>query len=203
MTMPLIEGRSVENLAGFVSERTAWQLIRDIASAMVYLYEKGLCHGDVQPSNILWDGKAFLLGDWGACQRLGDQHVEADLDSYQYCAPEKIRTEKSDIWSLGASVFFLVMGVPVFSGLGGKAQKKDSDVPLMRKAFPELSSCVKACLSYCPEDRPSAEELCNLAKEQLKRCESEFPVRPLKPSTQPSASDPHADFWPEPMIDSL
>ena len=203
MTMPFVEGRSVDNLSGFVSERTAWQLILDISSAMVYLYGKGLCHGDVKPSNILWDGKSFLLGDWGACCKLGGKVHEADLSSFQYCAPERNKTEKSDIWSLGASAFFLVMGTPVFGGMGGKAQKKDSDVPLMRKTLPELSECVKSCLAYCPEERPSAEDLAAIARKQIKRCESDVPIRPLKPSTQPSASDPYADFWPEAMIDTL
>ena len=202
MTMPFLEGRSVENLAGFVSERIAWQLMRDIASVMVYLYGKGLCHGDIKPSNILWNGKDFLLGDWGACCRLGDKTLESDQSSFQYCPPEKNKTDKSDIWSLGASVFFLVMGSPVFSGLGGRAQKKESNVPLMRKSLPELSACIKACLSYFPEDRPSAADLVAIAEEQLKRCDSQRPVRQLKPYSQPSISDPHADFWPEVMIDT-
>jgi len=203
MTMPFLEGRSVENVAGFVTERTAWQLIRDIASALAYLDGEGLCHGDVKPSNILWDGKVFRLGDWGACFKRGEAPAEADRSSFRYAAPEKDRTEKSDIWSLGASVFFLVMGVPVFCGLGGKAQKKDSDIPLMRKSLPALSACVKSCLAYAPEERPSAVDLAALAGEQIRRCGSDVPVRPLKPFTQPVSSDPSAGFWPETMIDTL
>ena len=203
MTMPYMEVRSVDNVAGFISEKTAWRLIRDIASALDYLHGKGVCHGDIKPSNILSDGESFLLGDLGSCFKLGEQPEIADRSSYQYVAPESSKTFKSDIWSLGASVFYMILGTPVFRGLGGKAQKKDSDVPLMRKSMPELSECVKACLAFSAGERPSAEELVRLAIQQLIRCEAATPVRPARPAERPSNADISSGFWPDKMIDTV
>lgn len=203
MVMPYLEGRSVDNIAGYVNEKTAWKLILDIASALDYMHCKGMCHADVKPSNILYGGESFLLGDLGSCFGEGEKPLASDKSSYQFCAPEKKRSFGSDIWSLGASVFYLVMGVPVFGGLGGRAQKGESDIPIMRKSMPELSGCVKRCLDYSPKMRPSAAELMALAREQLARCQALNLPRPLKAQAEPSVTDANAAFWPETMTDTL
>ncbi|MBO4447102.1 MAG: protein kinase, partial [Bacteroidales bacterium] len=162
MAMPMCEGRSVDNAAGYFSEEAAWKLMLDIGSALAYLHSLGSCHGDVKPSNILREGNEFLLADFGA-------GFGGDLSSYVFAAPEPVRTALSDIWSLGASVFNLVMGSQVFNGLGGRAQKKDSDLPFMRKSMPELSGLVMRCLSFDSSVRPFAAEIVRLAEENLKR----------------------------------
>lgn len=188
MSMPYCEGRGADNLAGYVSEAVAWRLIHDMASALGYMHGRNLCHGDVKPSNILWDGQRFLLG----CPGSG---------SYQFFAPELSRTSQSDIWSLGASVFYLVQGAHVFGGLGGRAQKKESPVPLLRKSMPELGRCVKACLSFSPQNRPSARELLEIARQQLERLENVKPERPLKPQSSERQQAPGTSYWPEEMVD--
>jgi len=203
MTMPLCDGRSADNAAGYFNEEMAWKLISDIGAALTYLHSKELCHGDVKPSNILRKGNSFLLADFGSCFETKTGQPAGDLSSYQYSAPEQTKTNKSDIWSLGATVFNLVMGVPVFNGLGGKAQKNESEIPFMRKSLPELSDFVRCCLAYDPSDRPSAARVVSLAGENLKRLSEEENARPLKTTAEASGEDEYDSFWPEIMTDSL
>lgn len=195
MSMPYCEGRSADNLTGYLDEKSAWQLLRDVASALDYMHGKNLCHGDVTPSNIFWDGTSFILADFGSCAS-GCAGYE---DSVAYSAPEKRRTAGSDIWSLGATVFCLVLGTRVWGGLGGGAQHPDSPVPYLRRSMPELSALVRRCLAFHPQDRPSAKEIAGIASKEYDACVSAAAERPLREryGEAPSLS---ADFWPDQMI---
>ena len=201
MAMPFCKDRSADNVAGFFSEKMAWKLLQDISGALSFLHAEGLCHGDVNPSNILWDGQHFLLADFGSCAKSPDEKASVHDSSWQYAAPEKVKCAASDIWSLGASVFHLVMGTQVFNGMGGKSQRKDSVIPYMRKSMPELSRLVVNCLHYELEARPTATVILDSAREGM---EIRRPVnRPLKTQTQDPLSDTTASFWPEEMKDAL
>lgn len=198
-TMPLCEGRSADNAAGYFPESLAWELILDIGSALAYLHSMDLCHGDVKPSNILRSGKKFLLADFGSCFEASTGQPSGDLSSYLFSAPESVKTGMSDIWSLGATVFNLVMGNQVFNGLGGRSQREDSEIPYMRKSLPELSAFVAQCLSYYPSSRPCAREVISVAEDNMKRLAGMEMTRPLKKAGAAPVIDEFESFWPELM----
>lgn len=201
IALPYCEGRSIDNAAGFFTEKNAWKLLLDIGSALVYMHAQGICHGDVKPSNILREGENFFLSDFGSCFSPEVQSAPGDLSSYQYCAPETSRSEKSDIWSLGASVFNMVMGSTVFNGFGGKKQKRDTDIPFMRKSMPQLSALVSRCLSFEADARPSALEICREAEDALNNCL--INTRQVKRIIHTSEQeDEFGVFWPEEMKDA-
>jgi serine/threonine protein kinase len=204
IVLPYCKGRSVECLAGTVSESVAWQLLGQIASALDYLQERGYCHGSVCPGNILWDGDHFLLADFGMCHPAPGVETRNDPEDFRFVAPEGPMDESSDVWSLGATVFTLVLGNPVFNGLGGKAQQPDSPVPYLRKAMPELSDLLCRCLAFDPKARPSPALLSEEAETGLRQCLDKKPQRPLKPMNERAGNrgSPEAGFWPDPMIDS-
>ena len=201
IAMPLCKGRSTDNVAGFFSEAMAWKLLLDISSALSFLHAKGLCHGDVKPSNILWDGQTFLLADFGSCFKAPTVREPGDDSSWRFAAPEREKSFASDIWSLGATLFNLVMGTQVFNGMGGQSQREDSGIPFMRKSMPELSRLVIRCLHFKPEERPSASAILAAAQEGMHL--SRPASRPLKTELNESISDTSASFWPEAMKDSL
>lgn len=201
MVLPYCTGRSVSHVAGHVTERMVWMLLRDIASVIDYLVAQSLYHGDIKPSNILWDAAmGFILSDFGACAPLSSGSERKDLSSYQFAPPEKVSVERSDIWSLGASVFHLVLGRGVFGERGGRGQVPSAAVPLMRRNMPELSALVGRCLSYDPTDRPSAGEVLREAERMLQGDRVWIPQRPLKDAPSALADCPHP-FWPERMTD--
>ena len=199
MVMPYCVGRSLDNLSGYFPEEKAWELLCEISSALEYLHEEGWCHGDVKPSNVLWNNRAFLLADFGACHRFLEKPAREDVSSFKFLAPEKSRTDKSDIWSMGATVFNLIMGSSVFGGLGGSAQRENSPVPYMRRSMPALSELVCRCLSYHPESRPTASEIRIIAQKALSDYRTRKKKRPVRNRVEVVSEDSYGAFWPEVM----
>ena len=207
LVMPFCGGRSVDSVAGYMGERMIWQLIADISAALNALHEVGYGHFDVKPSNILWNGN-FMLTDFGACRSI-DSHCPAetafDASSYRFDAPELNHNTQlsSDIWSLGATVFYLYMGSHVFNGLGGRVQQARTPLPYMRKSLPVLSELVMRCLAFNAKERPMAKEIIHLANHELERLETSPRVRHRKHSEPQVVYEHVSSYWPDDMIESI
>jgi serine/threonine protein kinase len=96
-------------------EQTAL-LIHDIASALFYLQNRNLVHGDVKPDNVGLRQGRFVLMDFGVC-RPADQFTSevSATGSLRTRAPELLLEElpqswRSDIWALGATVGCVTSG---------------------------------------------------------------------------------------------
>ncbi|MDA0322563.1 MAG: protein kinase [Verrucomicrobia bacterium] len=94
---------------------------RDIASALEAAANAGLLHGDVKPENILLDDRGTAkLVDFGLASTIGMQDSGGIWGTPNYIAPEKVRRQKvdarSDIYSLGATLFHALSGRPPFEG---------------------------------------------------------------------------------------
>jgi serine/threonine protein kinase len=212
IVMPFCTARSVDGLAGYISVTYVWKLLYDIAAALSVIHCSEYGHFNVKPSNILWNGKAFVLSDFGFCKKISEEKTiipvldNSDDNSYQFDAPEfseGYRVVESDLWSLGATAFNLYMGCNIFNGLGGRAQKKESPLPYMRKTLPELSNLICQCLIFDYRQRPTAESISLIAKEQLQQCLDVKKVRPLKINVDNFAQSTEiCNFWPDEMIES-
>jgi putative nucleotidyltransferase with HDIG domain len=94
------------------------------ASALEYAARFQLIHLDIKPSNFLVDQKPMvLLADFGLAQNITHSNDPTDREVYgtpYYIAPEQIyrqRTDlRTDIYSLGATLFHLVVGQPPYDG---------------------------------------------------------------------------------------
>lgn len=100
-----------------MSEEQILKLLRDMGSALQYLHQKGIFHGDVKPSNILLDdtGDAVLL-DFGTADYFDTAQNVRFRGTLGYAAPEcwhgdtKRLTPAADLFSLGATLYFLLEG---------------------------------------------------------------------------------------------
>ncbi len=118
-TGPLPDGRSTAE----DSQRVA-RIGQQIADALHYAHANGILHRDVKPSNILLDqaGDAWLT-DFGLAKLSGvEVTMTADgdvLGTLRYMPPEAFRSQsdaRSDIYSLGLTLYELLARRPAFSG---------------------------------------------------------------------------------------
>ncbi|MGE5608353.1 MAG: serine/threonine-protein kinase [Bacillota bacterium] len=107
------------------SEAEALDIIIQICEALAHAHDRGLIHRDVKPKNIILTPQGVAkLTDLGLARAMDDK-TAAESEAGKaygtpyYISPEQIRGEvdidfRSDIYSLGATLYHLVTGHPPF-----------------------------------------------------------------------------------------
>jgi len=126
--MELVDGPSLaERLQreGPMSERDALRLFIPLCEALEHAADAGVIHRDLKPGNILVDssGRGRIV-DLGLAIAEDDPSLTAQggmLGTPHYISPEQARNPtaadvRSDIWSLGATLFHCLCGRPPFAG---------------------------------------------------------------------------------------
>jgi len=128
--MEYVEGPSVKQIIkedGFVPERRALEITRDVARALACARKFGIVHRDIKPDNILIAplGEAKLT-DLGLAKLVrsdtGVTQTGETVGTPFYMAPEQAKGHstkidlRTDIYSLGATLFHLVTGRPPYEG---------------------------------------------------------------------------------------
>ena len=206
LLLPYYPQRSADGIQGYCTERTVWKFLHDVASGLELVHSAGMVHSDINPSNVIMDKSDFIISDFDGCHYLGEasDDLEKDEDS-RYCnAPEWTYDRSrvcigSDIWSLGASAYLLLMGKPVFSGERGGRQNENTEIPSQLSGFSKkISLLLRRCLDFNPDKRPSAEEIKEEAAGVLEvRLERKLKKAELAQEFKYTESS--ADFWPEDM----
>lgn len=124
LAMQYIPGGDADNelRGGRMPPARAVQIIAGVAEALDYAHGHGVVHGDVKPSNfLLTEGDRVLLTDFGARPFVEEGAV---LVSAAYASPEMLRGKdvdgRTDVYSLGCSLFRLLTGKPPFFDAGSK-----------------------------------------------------------------------------------
>jgi hypothetical protein len=165
--------------AGLPLERDAIVKVGcDVASALqfAHTHEGGIVHRDLKPDNILFDrhGNAVVT-DFGIAEAATNYTAATGTTVYvgtpKYMSPEQARGQRvdhrSDIYSLGVTLYEMATGQPPFVGrdwfeLGRKHIEELP--PLPRERNPELSKEIEKiilrCMQKIPTDRyQNADEL--------------------------------------------
>lgn len=112
---------------GTLSEEDALLVIAGVADAMEYAWSAaGIVHCDIKPDNIMIDADGTIkLADLGLARTLNTLNSSAPetdvLGTPAYMSPEQVcgRPDldcRSDIYALGATLYHLVTGRPLFEG---------------------------------------------------------------------------------------
>ncbi len=147
--------------------------------ALAYLHQQQIIHRDVKPSNFLVTRKqnwpVIKLTDLGLAREMGDDEIRLTragfmVGTIDYMAPEQARDSRtadrrSDIYSLGCTLYHMVAGRPPFSegSLPERLlQRLDQAPPDVRQFNPQLSADLAKILDHMlarnPEDRYQATE---------------------------------------------
>jgi len=118
--MQFVEGQTIlERLDGDqpFPEDQALRVVLETAEVLRYLEEKGVVHRDVKPGNIMLDaeGKVVLIDLGFAAPEATSSPEDSTVGTVQYLSPEQCRggaaaDSRSDIYSLGISLFHMVCG---------------------------------------------------------------------------------------------
>ncbi len=128
LVMEYVHGRNLEDYARDepVTPRRAAELVAKLAGALAMVHRRGIIHRDIKPRNILIDEAAQpRLIDFGLA-RLRNAWSDPSATTWggtlAYMAPEQARLEhdrigpRSDIFGLGAVLYFLLTGQAPFVG---------------------------------------------------------------------------------------
>jgi class 3 adenylate cyclase len=167
-------GRAVRRGATF-DETTALGLIADAARGVAAAHAVGIVHRDLKPDNLLLTGSdsgpRVKVTDFGLARKLVQSEslditrAGATVGTPLYMPPEQFGSAavdaRSDVYSLGATLFHLLAGRPPLAGdtLVAVAKAVATDPPpALDRVNPDVSAATAAlvarCLAKNPDDRP-------------------------------------------------
>jgi tRNA A-37 threonylcarbamoyl transferase component Bud32 len=124
IVMELIEAPNLEQLIerdGPLPPERVGEIGRQLLEALNIAHKAGIVHRDLKPSNVLLDGDRVVLTDFGLAFSPGSASLTRSghfMGSPAYVAPEVAAGEKatprSDLWSLGATLYAALEGRPPF-----------------------------------------------------------------------------------------
>ncbi len=170
MIMEFVEGVTLRTklVAGSITMGQSLDYIRQVLAGLAYAHGKGVVHRDVKPSNIIIGPRDRVkLLDFGlAFQGRGSEITRTGLimGSLHYMSPEQVMGERvdarSDIYSVGVTLYQLLTGRPPIDGAGeyaiasGHLRETPADPAILNPNIPTgLSAIVMKSLAKSPDDR--------------------------------------------------
>lgn len=219
LAMPFVDGITLRDRIshGTFGAPAAAECTLCIARAIAYAHQHGILHRDLKPTNILLrtlDDQP-LVTDFGLARLLGaEDHVTKTgqiLGTPQFMPPEQAgdgtgtTDQRSDVYSLGALLYYILTGKPPFQGatpllVVEKVLKEDPVAPSsIDESIPrDLETICLKSLRKNPDERyPTADALA----EDLERFLSGRPIlaRPV-PQFQRAVKWCRRNPWPTTVI---
>jgi tetratricopeptide (TPR) repeat protein len=131
-------------------------LMREVSQAIQYAHDQGVVHRDIKPGNIMVDtaGRPYIM-DFGLARHVDSAKSVSEyiLGTPSYMSPEQARGHsvdaRSDVYSLGATLYELLGDRPPFRGSNAldtlEQVVRDEPRPLERIAS-DLQTIVSKCL---------------------------------------------------------
>jgi serine/threonine protein kinase len=189
LVMEYLPSESLANRAGLRPKELA-AIGAQLASALAAAHEAGIVHRDIKPDNVLItaDGTAKIT-DFGVSRAKGDTSVTATgilAGTPAYLAPEVARgaeaDSRSDVFSLGATLYAMLEGEPPF-GVDGNAIALLHKVAKGTMNPPRRAGELAGALQWLLHRDPSARPTMAQAQELLAAAAAGRSVAPPSPRT--------------------
>lgn len=162
---------------GQYSEKNAALLVRDVATALLYLHENNIVHRDLKPENLIYandeENSPIKITDFGLSKYLrNEESMTTACGTPGYVAPEILKNEKYDnrvdAWSLGVIIYILLCGFPPFYSENTtilytkiKSGQFDFPEPYWNDISDDAKNLIRKLLTVHPEDRYSISDILN------------------------------------------
>jgi serine/threonine protein kinase/tetratricopeptide (TPR) repeat protein len=207
-TKPIAAISTIRSTTDSVYYRVVAELGIQAAEALDYAHENGIIHRDIKPANLLvessplvppgrgvgGEGLRLWITDFGLAQVQGDARMTMTGDlvgTLRYMSPEQalakrvVVDHRTDIYSLGATLYELLICEPAFAGTDRQellrqiAFEEPRPPRRLNRAIPaELETIVLKALEKNPADRyGTAKELVD----DLRRFVMDEPIRAKRP----------------------
>lgn len=180
LVMEFIEGADLDRLVrlrGALSPKLAATLILQAARGLEHAHAQGIIHRDIKPANLLLDSAGSLkitdLGLVRSTDLFGESDSEEStltkaggiLGTVDFMPPEQafnpsLVDHRADIYSLGCTLFFLVMARPPYGGetpMETLLLHKQEPIPSLLQLHTdmpyELDDIYKRMVAKLPNDR--------------------------------------------------
>lgn len=207
--MELVEGETLRARVrrdGPLNAKEALEIATQITRALMAAAAHGLIHRDLKPGNIMLTTESEVkVIDFGLAKAITDAGEEMDLTHGEFvgtpsfASPEQFGSgpvdSRSDIYSLGATLWFALTGLAPHSGRTIEEirhRKNRNDLPvgqLVARKVPEpLVQLLCSTLAIDPSKRPaSAQELMEALESCRRKLTHRIGVRYQKPALRSEA----------------
>lgn len=191
IVMELVEGITLKNYIekkGRLDVKEAVSIAIQIAQGIQTAHSHHIIHRDIKPQNIIIskEGKVKVT-DFGIARASSAQTINSNaMGSVHYISPEQARgnysDERSDIYSLGISLYEMITGRVPFDGdttVSVALQHIQSEIPSPKEIVPELPISVEKMIYKCTQKKPerryaTAGDLIIDLKQSLQTPEEDF-----------------------------
>lgn len=156
-------------LHGPCEQKIVVSILQQLLEVLTYLHDREppILHRDLTPDNIVYyvNTGELKVVDFGAANVYQSHGTGTLIGKQGYMAPEQFKgkcTPASDIYALGSTILFLLLGEDP-PGMG-RLPELGADID------PDFKRLVQSCMQFEQADRPSLEEL----GEQLKKLSGKF-----------------------------
>lgn len=166
IVMELVEGITLKNFIvskGRLGLMETIGIAIQVAEGISSAHAQNIVHRDIKPQNIIIssDGKA-KVADFGIARAAATDTLSANaMGSVHYISPEQARGEssdkRSDIYSLGITMFEMITGKLPFNGENSVAvalAQIENEMPLASSDNPEVTPAFDQVIQKCCQKRP-------------------------------------------------
>ena len=167
IVMELVEGITLKKYiekTGRMPEREAVEVAMQVARGLEAAHEQGIIHRDVKPQNIIISREGKIkVADFGIARVTSTETISAStMGSVHYISPEQARggacDARSDIYSLGITMFEMVTGQVPFDGENSVAvaiKHIQDPMPSPKQIEPGISSNMDKIILKCTQKNPA------------------------------------------------
>ncbi len=213
LVMEFLDGKTVAQLllrGGSLDEKRTLGIVYQVSLALEHVADHDMVHRDVKPHNIILSkvGTAKLCDLGFALLRREIEGEEGATGTPHYISPEQAQGQaadiRTDIYSLGATLYHMIVGRPPFEGDDAGAviarhvsERPASPAKLRRDLHPDTCRLIERMLEKRPDRRPQRPR--EVAKE-IERILMDMGASPYDTAVRPPRGDANARRGSDPSM---